>query len=241
MAGLRSLREYYLGEEMISQHFGNSMHIFLLDLPNVEFAAFIPKGDYVTFCMLGKDITPAVLARFMDSPEVREALPETIYTDQVSCHCNPKINIQRAIKPFADRMVFIGDCGVTRLYKDGIGGAYRTAKIAASTAVFQGISASDFKKQFWPVCKHLHNDNSIGKLIFAVTKINQKVGIARQAMLHMVQVEQDKDLPNKFMSIVLWDMFTGSASYKEILILTLHPVFLFRYLLSIIRALFIKK
>ncbi len=78
-------------------------------------------------------------------------------------------------------------------------------------------------------------------MIFAVTKINQKVGIAREAMLYMVQVEQDKDLPKKFMSTILWDMFTGSASYKEIFILTLHPVFLFRYLISIIRALFIKR
>ncbi len=234
------IREYYLGEDLISQYFGNSMHIFLLDLHNVEFAAFIPKGDYVTFCMLGKDISQEVLDNFMNAPEVRQTLPETIYKDQVSCHCNPKINIQRAIQPFSDRMVFIGDCGVTRLYKDGIGGAYRTAKIAASTAVFQGISALDFKKHFWPVCKHLHNDNLIGKFIFAVTKINQKVGIARQAMLHMVQVEQQKDLSNKFMSTVLWDMFTGSASYREVLFLTMHPVFLLRFITNIIRAMFIK-
>ncbi len=144
------IREYYLGEEMISQYFGNSMHIFLLDLPNVEFAAFIPKGDYVTFCMLGKDITPAVLATFMETPEVRQALPETIYTDQVSCHCNPKINIQRAIQPFADRMVFIGDCGVTRLYKDGIGGATGQQRSQPPQLYFREFLPQILKSIFGP-------------------------------------------------------------------------------------------
>jgi len=35
---------------------------------------------------------------------------------------------------------------MSRLNKDGIGSAYRTAKAAAATAVFSGISANDFRK-----------------------------------------------------------------------------------------------
>jgi len=32
------------------------MHVFLLDIPRLEFAAIIPKGDYATVCLLGEDI-----------------------------------------------------------------------------------------------------------------------------------------------------------------------------------------
>ena len=231
------IREFYLGEEIISHHFGNAMHIFLLDLPEVEFAAFIPKGDYVTFCMLGTHITQQVIDQFMETPEVKNTLPENMYKDMLSCHCNPKIAVTAAKNAFADRMVFIGDCGVTRLYKDGIGAAYRTAKAAASTAIFQGISEEDFKKYFWPACKNLDNDNKIGKLIFMITRINQKVAIARSAMLKMVAEEQSGKVSGNTMSTVLWDMFTGSASYKEIFLLTLHPLFLFRYLYHIVGSL----
>ena len=53
----------------------------------------------------------------------------------------------------------IGDCGVTRLNKDGIGAAYRTAKAAARTAIFEGVSAEDFRKHYWPVCQAISGDN----------------------------------------------------------------------------------
>jgi hypothetical protein len=53
-------------------------------------------------------------------------------------------------RPFLDRLGLLGDCGVNRLYKDGIGGAYRMAKAAAKTAVFVGISAADFEKHYLP-------------------------------------------------------------------------------------------
>ncbi|GAG26498.1 unnamed protein product, partial [marine sediment metagenome] len=50
------IQEYYLGEEQIQDVLGSSMHVFLLDLPRLEFAAIIPKGDYVSVCLLGEDI-----------------------------------------------------------------------------------------------------------------------------------------------------------------------------------------
>lgn len=98
------IREYYLGAEEINKYIGNSMHVFLLDIPGLEFAAFIPKGDYVTFCMLGRDIDTQLLETFLKSPEVKQAMPSKIYNNETSCHCNPKINVRGAIKPYADRI-----------------------------------------------------------------------------------------------------------------------------------------
>jgi len=50
---------------MIRRELGYSMHVFLLDIPRVEFAALIPKGDYVTLCMLGDNLDKELVAQFI--------------------------------------------------------------------------------------------------------------------------------------------------------------------------------
>lgn len=222
------IREYFLGEKLVNETVGNSMQVFLLDIPRLEFAAIIPKGDYVSVCLLGDDIDAELVDSFLDSPQVKGCLPADWQPACKSCQCSPKINIGGAVAPFADRMVFVGDCGVTRLYKDGIGAAYKTAKACATTAVFQGISKADFQGHFWPVCKAISRDNSIGKATFGASRLLQHMRFARRAVLRMTQREQTLDGSRRDMSQVLWDMFTGSAPYQEILIRTLRPRFLTR-------------
>jgi len=222
------IQEYYLGEEIIADVLGSSMHVFLLDIPRLEFAAIIPKGDYVSVCLLGEDIDKELVQSFMDSPEVKGCFPPDWNCELGSCGCSPRINVASAGHPYGDRIVFIGDIGVTRLYKDGIGAAYRTSKAAATTAVFQGVSAEAFEKYFMPACKKIETDNRIGKVIFLVTRLIQKFRFARRAVLRMTMREQEKEGAELRMSMVLWDMFTGSAPYQEIFLRTLHPAFLAR-------------
>jgi flavin-dependent dehydrogenase len=222
------IREYFLGEKLVNETIGNSMQVFLLDIPRLEFAAIIPKGDYVSVCLLGDDIDAELVNTFLDSPQVRGCLPPDWEPACKSCQCSPKINVDGAVQPFSDRMVFVGDCGVTRLYKDGIGAAYKTAKACATTAVFQGISKDDFQGHFWPVCQAIRRDNSIGKATFLASRLLQHMRFARRAVLRMTQREQTLDGSKRDMSQVLWDMFTGSAPYQEILTRTLRPRFLTR-------------
>ena len=222
------IQEYYLGEDQIQEVLGSSMHVFLLDIPRLEFAAIIPKGDYVSVCLLGEDIDKELIENFMSSQEVRGVFPPAWDFDARSCNCSPRINISGAAQPFDDRIVFIGDSGVTRLYKDGIGAAYRTAKSAATTAVLQGISAKDFKEHYWPACRKIETDNMIGQVMFLVTRVIQGQKIARRAVLRMTADEQTDRGSKKRMSMVLWDMFTGSAPYREIFVRTLNPAFLAR-------------
>jgi len=219
------IREYKLGAETIAKYLGSSMHVFLLNIPRLEFAAVIPKGDYATVCLLGEDIDKELFETFLSSPEVEKCMPPGWHLDQFACQCSPRMNIRAAGHPFADRIVFIGDCGVTRLYKDGIGGAYRTAKAAASTAIFHGISAEDFRGHYWPACKTIDTDNSFGKFIYLVTGQIQRRRFARRAILNLTASEQQKAGHLRRLSMVLWDMFTGSAPYKEIFVRTLHPAF----------------
>jgi flavin-dependent dehydrogenase len=222
------ITEYYLGEEVIEETLGDSMHVFLLNIPRLEFAAIIPKGDYASVCLLGKAIDKELIQTFLDSPQVKACMPDDWASDPRSCQCSPKISVGAAVQPFADRLVFVGDCGVTRLYKDGIGAAYRTAKACATTAVFEGVSEADFRRHYWPVCRSIHTDNSIGKLSFAMTRQIQKWRFARRALLRMTEKEQTDHARRRDMSQVLWDMFTGSAPYREIVTLAAHPRFLAR-------------
>ncbi len=223
------IREYFLGEETINRLLGTSMHVFLLNIPRLEFAAVIPKGDYATVCLLGDDIDTALVEAFMHAPEVRSCLPVDFPVEERSCQCSPRINVAGAIRPFADRILVIGDAGVTRLYKDGIGAAYRTAKAAATTAVLHGVSAAAFERHYWPTCRAILDDNRIGKLTFAVTRQIQRRRVARRAVLRMTVDEQGRKGPRRRMSQVLWDVFTGSAPYRDIFLRSLHPSFLGRF------------
>ncbi len=224
--------EYYLGHEGVGSNLGSSMHTFLLKIPRLEFAAIIPKGSYATVCMLGYKIDKELVRSFLNDPTVKKNFPPDWNSDKGACQCSPRMNISPAKKPYAERMVFLGDCGVSRLYKDGIGAAYRTAKAAARTALFEGVSAEDFEDHFWPTCKSLKNDNAIGKLIFLIIGQLQKIRLTRRAILRMVSKEQKKEGKKRRMSAVLWDMFTGSAPYKEVFFRTLHPFFLTSFLWS---------
>jgi flavin-dependent dehydrogenase len=223
------IREYFLGEDEVHGSLGDSMHIFLVNIPEIEFAAYIPKGEYVTFCMLGKDIDAKILKSFLSLPNVQQNLPPKIRENLTSCNCVPNINVNGITKPYHDRLVFIGDSGFTRLYKDGIGAAYRTAKSAATTAVLHGIAAEDFEQFYWPVCRSIEKDNKIGKLVFQIVRQIQNIKISRRAFVRMAQSETEPQNKQKIMSTVLWDMFTGSASYREIFMLTLTPLFIFRF------------
>ena len=217
--------EFHLGRKVIRETFGPSMHVFLLDIPRLEFAALIPKGDYVTLCLLGDDIDDELINRFFNSPEVRNCFPGGAIPDHV-CHCYPRINIKAARPAYGDRLVIIGDSGTTRLFKDGIGAAYRTAKAAAKTAVFHGVSAEDFKNHYAPLCRAINKDNQVGKVVFGFGGLVQKARFARRGVLRMTSNEQNQSDDPKRMSGVLWDLFSGSAPYTDVFLRTLHPAYL---------------
>ena len=231
------IQEYYLGEETIAEVLGSSMHVFLLDIPRLEFAAVIPKGDYVTVCLLGEEVDKELVQKFLNSPEVKACFPAGWKPDEKSCYCSPRISTSGAKHPYGDRFVFVGDCGVTRLYKDGIGAAYRTAKAAAMTAALQGISSRDFARHYQPACRRIETDNLIGRFVFFVTRQIQRRRFSRRAVLRMATNEQMGDPSERRLSMVLWDTFTGSAPYWEILLRTLGPKFIVRICGDLARSL----
>ncbi len=220
------ITELKLGQAVIDEHFGTSMHMFLLNIPRLDCAAIIPKGDYATVCLLGDDIDRDMVQSFFRSETVRSCFPSDWEPGQGACHCSPKINIREPVRPFLDRVVLVGDCGVTRLYKDGIGAAYRTAKAAARTSVFSGTAAADYEKHYWPTYRSIAGDNRYGLFIFGVVHWIKAIRPLLKGSLLMAAGEQRNPRHAKRMSVVFWDMFTGSAPYREIFLRTLSPRFI---------------
>lgn len=227
------VREYFLGEEIVSRYFGSVFHAFLLDIPGLDYGAIIPKGDYITVCLLSShaELHADAIESFLNNPVVKRSLPQNFSLENPACLCGPRINVNGSKQPYGDRVIFIGDSGVSRLYKDGIGAAYRSAKVAAETAIFQGISASDFKKYYLSFCRKLERDNQIGKLIFKVAGLIPKTRSGQKAVLRMISDEQRRNISaNKSISMVIWDMLTGGAPYSDIFLRTIRPSFLARLL-----------
>jgi flavin-dependent dehydrogenase len=223
--------EFRSTEDEMLKMLGTAVHVFLLDIPRFEFAAIIPKGPFATVVMVGEDLDEELVHRFLSDPVVRRVLP----TDAVPCvcTCKPLINLGARKRPYGDRVVLIGDSGVTRLYKDGIGAAFRTGKAAATTAIFNGVSRRDFEAGFWPTCRNITNDNAVGRIMFATNTIMKNSRLTRRAMLRMAQREQAARGSRPHMSTLLWNMFTGSAPYTEMFRGTLHPGFIGNLLLSV--------
>ena len=224
------ITELNLGYETISEMFGSSMHVFLTNIPRVEFAAIIPKGEFATTVMLGENIDQEMIDTFFNCKPVRSCFPENWEPSSGVCHCSPKISMKEVPLPYTDRVVLVGDCGASRLYKDGIGAAYRTAKAAALTAVFEGVSKEAFKKYFMPAYKRITFDNRIGILIFAAIHFIHNVTPLTRGTMKMVIQEQSLPGHKRRMSILMWNLFTGSTPYREVAIRSLDPRFWLKFL-----------
>jgi flavin-dependent dehydrogenase len=232
-----AIREFHMGEENILKLLGNAIQLYLMDIPNLKFAAIIPKGHSASLCMMGKNINQTMVKSFIQFPEVERYLPPQDTSFFQACACAPRMVVSMATKPFADRVVIIGDSAISRLYKDGIGAAYRTAKAAATTALFKGISVENWQRHFWPICKSINTDNQFGHIIFFVINWIQRIKFAQRVILNRVLHEQNSSAGAKIMSSVLWDTFTGSAAYRSIFLRTLRPGFLWGLVRSVFTTL----
>jgi len=113
------------------------VHIFLPSEGNLMFGTLVPKENYVNISLFGDDLPRGSMTSFLSLPEVKAQLgvrPNRI------CGCLPRIAVSAADPLYGNGFVAIGDSGVTRLYKNGIGSALRTARSSARTALFFGPS-----------------------------------------------------------------------------------------------------
>lgn len=210
-----AIAEIEFGEDIVTEYFGNSIHLFLLPVKDMKFAAMIPKGKYVTICILGKNMDSNTIEGFLGHDVVSSILPKGVEI-KPKCRCLPKMSVSTPKIPFTDRIVVCGDAGSTRLFKDGIGAAYLMGKALAKTVVFDGVSKEHFREGYLPTYREIKIDNYFGRYLFWITDLYKNYGIMTKGMLAVVEDEQNDDAHRKELSMILWNMFTGNERYKKI-------------------------
>jgi hypothetical protein len=226
--------EFNLGSDYITKELGHSMHVFLLNIHDLDFAALIPKGNYATMCLIGENINTQFVDSFIKRRIVHKYLADKESYASADCSCAPNATLGDVVHPYGDRVVMIGDSGPARLNKDGIGSAYRTSKVAAVTALFRGISYIDFEKGYKPIYQNIRNDNRFGRILFAFIDLIKSKRFLINGVMQMTKNEQKKQGKQRRMSYIMWDMFTGSAPYRDIFLRSLHPLFISRFIWNIL-------
>jgi flavin-dependent dehydrogenase len=172
------------------------VHVFSGHPAGIFFGGIVPKGRFVNVSLLGHNLAKDSVGKFLELSPVQRALTSN---PQRLCGCSPRIAVSMAQDYYADRFIVIGDAAVTRLYKDGIGSAFLTARQAARVAVEEGVSEQAFRR----------GD-------FAVWDRTQKSRRARQAWFSALTVEETLPVEKQHCRLALWGMFTGDDSYRAI-------------------------
>jgi len=186
--------------------------------PGLVFGGLIPKGPYANISLLGRGLPPGAVAEFLEVHGLQRLLPEQAFS---LCGCTPHVAVSSAVGYYGERMVVVGDAAVTRLYKDGIGAAFTTARAAARTAVEVGVSRRDFAEGYRPVCRRIAQDNLYGRLLFRLWTLTRRSPFLLDSWRRAITNEASLPAASRVHTRTLWGMFTGDDTYRQMFRLSL--------------------
>lgn len=191
-------------------------HIYFGQPKEVVFGAVVPKGSLTTINLLRHNPSRDAVGDFMAETGIGQG-------SQRLCGCKSRIAVSMARDYYANHFVAVGDAATTRLYKDGIGSAFQTARQAAYTAIHHGTRAKDFRLHYAPLCRMTALDNFFGQLLFTVWHIIARLPALTQLWLRALEYELT--LPNEARRCrrALWNMFTGDDNYRRIFFSLINP------------------
>jgi len=184
------------------------------------FGALIPKGEYLNISLLGSELTADAVAEFL---EAQGLSPSLSVSPGSLCGCTPRIAVRPSRSFFGDGWVAVGDAAVTRLYKDGIGSAYTTAKVAMEAAVEHGVGDADFRSHYAPACRRMGRDNLFGYWLFRLWLRVLTMPRLLEAWKASLREEAEATASARTHMRILWGMFTGEEDYGVLLRLALSP------------------
>lgn len=193
---------------------GSQVHVFFTPPRGLIFGALVPKGLYASVSLLGHALPRNAIEIFLQGQHLQPAPPSR--GKIALCGCSPFVAVSAAKGYFADRMVTVGDCAVTRLYKDGLGTAFVTAESAARTAVEMGVTKEDFAAAYRPTCQQIAADNRYGWLLFRIWVISRHLPSLLEAWEQALVQEEHLPPEQQMQRHALWGLFTGDASYRQI-------------------------
>ncbi|HET7011445.1 MAG TPA: hypothetical protein VFI11_11785 [Anaerolineales bacterium] len=184
------------------------------------FGALIPKGDYLNISLLGDRMTTDSVSEFLDAQGLSATVP---LAPGSLCGCTPRIAVRPAGRFFGHRWVAVGDAAATRLYKDGIGSAFVTARAAMEAAVEHGVDAGGFRQFYAPVCRTMARDNMFGQWLFRLWSRILRTPVLLRAWKAALRDEASGLSGDRTHMRILWGMFTGDEPYATLLLLALSP------------------
>ena len=206
--------EVMLGREAVTDLLGDRVHVVLLPGERLRVATLVPKGDHVNVSLLGAGPQPMTMADFLEHPTIRRWLPSG---PSAACRCRPRISVGAASQPYTERVVVVGDAAVCRLYKDGMGSAFRTAERAAHTAIVHGVGAGDFARHYRPLIREIATDNLYGRLLFSLHRWTKDSRGFFRIQAAQLRRERSRQGGAGRLDRINWGMFTGARSYRAIL------------------------
>jgi flavin-dependent dehydrogenase len=172
-----------------------------------------PKGRFLNVSLLGRGLTMDAISRFVESSDLSNDFIDGYHG---LCGCAPRISVGMARGYYGDRWVAVGDAAATRLYKDGIGSAFFTTKVAIETAYNHGISKMAFQKHYAPYCRQISHDNLYGKILFRLWEITIHTPSLLRAWKKAIQHERNLPASERAHMRILWGMLTGDEAYKDL-------------------------
>jgi NADH dehydrogenase len=217
---IMAVDELYAGIDQVESKLGNTAHGFLIPRLGVVFGGLVPKGPFITVTLLSSGNPPVKIEDFLQYNIVREVLPDSY---ERACGCRPRAVTGSARNYYSDRFVAIGDAAVSKLYQDGMNSAFLTARRAAHTAIFHGVSRQDFSRHYTPVFNDIKRDNLWGHTLFSMNHRAKNSRTFLLAQHRLTGIEQDDTRKPQPFTRAAWGMLTGSYDYGDLMRGMLRP------------------
>lgn len=218
--------EIELGEDVVGEAFGGVMTVYLLRIPGIRFAAATPKRKHVTVTIVGQDVGHEHLRALLDHPVFRRRLPASIGVLKPSCRCRPRAVAVPASRPYADRLVIVGDAAASRLFKNGLRSCLTTARAAAESAIQFGISSEAFARGYARVHEGIVRDNLYGRALFGLYDAMLTHTWLAETMVDCIEREQRGALRQRRpISDLFWETLAGDLPYAHIWAHLRRPLF----------------
>ena len=191
---------------------------------HIEMCSLVPKRGFITVVLLGNSVDAAATAsenweisqEFLELPHVRKLVPHNVSL-RATCVCNPNMVVGTARHPFGDRVAAIGDLVTSRLYKDGIYTAHRTALALATTLLEKGLDAGSLEEGYRPTIQGLERDNRFAAKVFFAHRVVFSSSVLSR-ILYQAVISERKAMPGpqRRLDQILWRIASGDDQYEDI-------------------------
>jgi flavin-dependent dehydrogenase len=202
----------------------------------IDMGSVMPKGRYATVVLLGPDIDrhdrsrSEVIRAFLGLPHIRRMLPGAVAPSAVDCVCAPNLVVGPARRPFGERVAVIGDMVTSRLYKDGLHSAYRSATALADALLSGGMDAHGLRRHYRPAIRSLDADHGYGRLVFAFVALSfRRPVLSRVTYQAVLSERRTRPAAKRRLENILWKIASGDGTYRSVFKAMASPGTLLRF------------